>query len=90
MRISRLRRSHRRLTEALGRDVLAISAVTGEGLDKLLWEISRRLDERDRDEEREASRRARQRTRQVGEFAVRIRILANSARRILVAKRPTR
>jgi GTPase len=38
--------THRRLNEALGRDVLAISAVTGEGLDKLLWEITRRLDER--------------------------------------------
>ena len=36
----------RQLTEALGRDVLAISAVTGEGLDKLLWEIARRLEEK--------------------------------------------
>jgi Fe2+ transport system protein B len=38
--------THRRLNEALGREVLAISAVTGEGLDKLLWEITRQLDER--------------------------------------------
>jgi GTP-binding protein len=36
----------RQLTEALGRDVLAISAVTGQGLDKLLWEIARRLEEK--------------------------------------------
>ncbi|HEV2968700.1 MAG TPA: GTPase ObgE [Pirellulales bacterium] len=39
--------AHRRLNEALGRDVLAISAVTGEGLDKLLWEITRELDARE-------------------------------------------
>lgn len=39
--------SHRRLAESLGRDVLAISAVTGEGLDKLLREISRKLEQRD-------------------------------------------
>ena len=37
---------HRRLSESLGRDVLAISAVTGQGLDKLLWEIARRLEEK--------------------------------------------
>jgi GTP-binding protein len=37
---------HRRLSAALGRDVLAISAVTGQGLDKLLWEIARRLEEK--------------------------------------------
>jgi GTP-binding protein len=37
---------HRRLTESLGREVLPISAVTGEGLDKLLWEITRALDNR--------------------------------------------
>ena len=36
----------RRLNEALGRDVLAISAVTGQGLDKLLWKIARRLAEK--------------------------------------------
>jgi GTP-binding protein len=39
--------AHRRIAESLGRDVLAISAVTGEGLDKLLWEISRTLEQRD-------------------------------------------
>ncbi len=39
--------AHRRIAESLGRDVLAISAVTGEGLDKLLWEISRKLEQRD-------------------------------------------
>ncbi|HKD35574.1 MAG TPA: GTPase ObgE, partial [Pirellulales bacterium] len=38
--------AHHRLTELLGREVLAISAVTGDGLDKLLWEITRKLDER--------------------------------------------
>ncbi len=36
----------RRLTEALGREVLAISAVTGQGLDRLLWAITRALDEK--------------------------------------------
>jgi GTPase len=38
--------AHARLNEAIGREALAISAVTGEGLDKLRWEITRRLDER--------------------------------------------
>jgi GTP-binding protein len=38
--------AHRRFDEAVGRTTLAISAVTGEGLDKLLWEITRLLDER--------------------------------------------
>ncbi len=37
--------SQRRLTEAIGREVLAISAVTGQGLDKLLWNITRQLDQ---------------------------------------------
>ncbi len=40
------REEHLRLSESIGRDVLAISAVTGEGLDKLLWEITRLFDER--------------------------------------------
>ncbi len=34
------------LAAAVGRDVLAISAATGEGLDRLLWEITRLLDEK--------------------------------------------
>ncbi len=38
--------AHRRLSEALGRDVLAISSATGQGIDKLLWEITRKLDEK--------------------------------------------
>jgi GTP-binding protein len=37
---------HRRLVDSLGREVLAISAVTGVGLDKLLREIARKLNER--------------------------------------------
>jgi GTP-binding protein len=37
---------HRRLTEALGRDILSISAVTGQNLDKLLWQISAALEEK--------------------------------------------
>ncbi len=38
--------AHERLNEALGRNVLAISAATGQGVDKLLWEITRALDEK--------------------------------------------
>ena len=34
------------LSERIGRPVLAISAVTGQGLDQLLWQIARLLDER--------------------------------------------
>lgn len=34
-----------KLSAEIGREVLAISAVTGQGLDKLLWEITRMLDE---------------------------------------------
>ena len=37
-----------RLTHELGREVLAISAVTGVGLDHLLRSLVRALDERDR------------------------------------------
>jgi GTPase len=37
--------AHHRLNEALGHEVLAISAVTGAGLDALLWEIARKLDQ---------------------------------------------
>lgn len=34
----------KRLAEAAGREVLALSAVTGQGLDRLLWAIARQLD----------------------------------------------
>jgi GTP-binding protein len=34
-----------KLAADIGREVLAISAVTGQGLDKLLWEIARLLQE---------------------------------------------
>jgi GTP-binding protein len=37
---------HRRLTEALGRPILSASAVTGQNLDKLLWQISAALAEK--------------------------------------------
>jgi GTP-binding protein len=37
---------HRRLSEELGCDVLAISAVTGQGLDRLIRRLVQRLDER--------------------------------------------
>ncbi len=37
---------HRKFVEALGPDVLAISAVTGQGLDRLLQAVRRHLDER--------------------------------------------
>ncbi len=37
---------HQRLAAALGREVLAVSAVTGQGLDQLLRAISHALDER--------------------------------------------
>jgi GTP-binding protein len=36
--------AQQRLSEAIGCDVLAISAVTGQGLDKLLWRITEELD----------------------------------------------
>jgi GTP-binding protein len=36
--------AQKRLSEAIGRNVLAISAVTGQGLDKLLWSITQELD----------------------------------------------
>jgi GTP-binding protein len=35
-----------RLAVAIGRDVLSISSVTGEGLDRLVWQIAAALDER--------------------------------------------
>lgn len=38
---------HARLQEAAGKEVLQISAVTGQNLDRLLWQIVRLLDERD-------------------------------------------
>jgi GTP-binding protein len=38
--------AHERLQSAIQRDVLQISAVTGQGLDQLLWRIVRSLDER--------------------------------------------
>ena len=46
---------HRRLSESLGREILPISAVTGQNLDKLLWKISAALEakrqkQRDTDE----------------------------------------
>jgi GTPase len=34
-----------KLAAAFGREVLAISAATGQGLDKLLWQVSRQLEE---------------------------------------------
>ena len=37
---------HRRLSEALGRPILSASAVTGQNLDKLLWQISAALAEK--------------------------------------------
>ncbi|MBL9094853.1 MAG: GTPase ObgE [Planctomycetaceae bacterium] len=37
---------HAKLTEAVGREVLPISAVTGEGLNKLLYAVLGKLDER--------------------------------------------
>jgi GTP-binding protein len=37
---------HRRLSESLGHEVLSISAVTGQNLKKLIWQISAALDER--------------------------------------------
>ncbi|HEV7222423.1 MAG TPA: GTPase ObgE [Pirellulales bacterium] len=40
----------RRLSEDLGREVLAISAVTGAGLDKLLYAVGRELDDQRRQE----------------------------------------
>jgi GTPase len=41
-----------KLAAAIGREVLAVSAVTGEGLDKLLWQIAKLLDERKIEEAR--------------------------------------
>ena len=41
------------LAAAIGKEVLAISAVTGQGLDQLLWQIARLLDERKAEGERQ-------------------------------------
>jgi GTPase len=53
---------HRRLTEALGRPILSASAVTGQNLDKLLWQISAALAEKKQhkidDEQRAAAKLA--------------------------------
>jgi GTP-binding protein len=35
-----------KLSAMLDREVLAVSAVTGQGLDQLLWTVARKLDER--------------------------------------------
>jgi GTP-binding protein len=42
-----------KLASAIDREVLAISAVTGQGLDKLLWQIARMLDERKAEQEKQ-------------------------------------
>jgi GTP-binding protein len=41
------REAHLRLAESIGREVLLISAVTGDGLDRLLWRINEELTRRD-------------------------------------------
>jgi GTPase len=44
------------LAAEIGRDVLAISAVTGQGLDKLIWQIARVLDEQKEERKAQAQR----------------------------------
>ncbi len=39
--------THRRLTDSIGREVLLISAATGDGLDRFLWRVNEELSRRD-------------------------------------------